>query len=216
VIALTLDMFLSSDLKICSEIYVPIQHNLLSKAKSLSDVKRIYTMFQATGQCREWLARHAAKVQLVEAGNTARGAGMAAEDPESAAIANPTAAEEYGLGVLAEHIEDNPRNRTRFWVVGRMQPGPSGRDKTSLLFSVAHRPGALNQALQSFSDHGISLTFIQSRPTKQTPWEYDFFVDVVGHVGEGPDAPLNRALEQLRSHAQVVRVLGSYPEAEDA
>jgi chorismate mutase / prephenate dehydratase len=123
------------------------------------------------------------------------------------------AAEHYGLKILAEQIEDNPRNRTRFWVVGRVQAPPTGRDKTSLLFSVAHKPGALARALAAFADNGVSLTFIESRPTKQTPWEYVFFVDVVGHVGCPEDSPLRQALGALEPHCIFCRVLGSYPEA---
>ena len=216
VIAQTLDRFLNGDLRICAEIYVPIQHNLLSNASSLEQVKRVYTMFQATAQCREWLTRNLSHVQLVDTTTTARGAALAAEDPETGAIANSAAAEEYGVNILAEHIEDNPRNRTRFWVVGRIQPPPSGKDKTSILFSVAHRPGALVRALDAFASNGVSLTFIESRPTKQTPWEYVFFVDATGHPDEGPDAPLARALASLQEECAFVRVLGSYPESEDA
>lgn len=214
VIARTLDEFLDCDLQICSEIYVPIQHNLLSRADSIADLKRVYTMFQATGQCKDWITRNLAHVELVETTTTARGAALAAEDPAAGAIANPAAAEEYGLNILAEHIEDNPRNWTRFWVIGRLAPGPAGKDKTSLLFSVPHEPGALVNALRSFSDHGVSMTFIESRPTKQTPWEYVFFIDVQGHRGSGPDAPLNRALKEFEPQCLFVRVLGSYPESE--
>lgn len=215
VIAHTLDMFLQCDLQIGSEIYVPIQHNLLSNASSLEKLKRVYTMFQATAQCREWIESQLGHVELVEATTTARGAALAAQDPEAGAIANLAAAEYYGLNVLAEHIEDNPRNRTRFWVIGRIQPPPSGRDKTSILFSVRHEPGALAHALAAFERYKVSLTFIESRPTKQTPWEYVFFVDVQGHTEEGPDNALQKALAQLKKLCLFVRVLGSYPEAEN-
>jgi chorismate mutase / prephenate dehydratase len=214
VVAPTLDRFLQSDLSICTEVYVPIHHNLLSKAASLDGLRRVYTMFQATAQCRDWIARHLGHVELVDTTTTARGAELAAQDPEAGAIANTAAAERYGLNVLAENIEDNPRNRTRFWVIGRLQPGPSGRDKSSLLFSVPHTPGALVRALSVLADHGVSLTFIESRPTKQNPWEYVFFVDVQGHAGEGPDTPLCRALEAFGERCLFMRVLGSYPEAE--
>ncbi|HEU4753090.1 MAG TPA: prephenate dehydratase [Armatimonadota bacterium] len=216
VVAQSLDMFLNSDVRVCAEIYVPIQHNLLSKAASLRDVRRVYTMFQATAQCRNWLSRNLPGVELVETTTTARAAGLAAQEPDAGAIANLAAAEQYGVPVLAEQIEDNPRNRTRFWVIGRLEPAPSGRDKTSILFSVSHRPGALVDALSTFSEHGVSLTFIESRPTKQTPWEYVFFIDVQGHVEEGPESPLVRALPHFREHCLFTRVLGSYPEAENA
>jgi chorismate mutase/prephenate dehydratase len=195
-------------------LFLPIHHNLLSQAESLEGLRRVYTMFQATAQCREWIGRHLQHVELVETTTTARGAELASKDPEAGAIANSAAAELYSLNVVAAQIEDNPRNRTRFWVIGKIQSQPSRRDKTSLLFSVAHRPGGLVHALEPFSRHGVSLTFIESRPTKLTPWEYVFFVDVVGHMGEGPESPLARAVEELREHCLYVRVLGSYPETE--
>lgn len=213
VIAQTLDQFLLGDLRISSELYVPIHHNLLSLAPSLDKVKRVYTMFQATGQCRTWISRHLSHVQLVDTTTTARGAELAAADPEAGAIANHAAAERFGLSILAENIEDNPRNHTRFWVIGRLEPAPSGRDKTSLLFAVPHTSGALVRALNVLSDHGVSLTFIESRPTKQTPWEYVFFVDVQGHP-DAPGSPLKEALPHLKEHCLFLRVLGSYPEAE--
>lgn len=214
VVARSLDPFLQCSLQICAEIYVPIQHNLLSNAASLQDVKRVYTMFQATGQCQEWIVRHLQHVDLVEVTTTAKGAELASKDPEAGAIANLAAAEHYGLDVLAEHIEDNPRNRTRFWAIGRLQPPPGGKDKTSILFSVPHKPGALVHALRAFDEHDVSMTFIESRPTKQTPWEYVFFIDVQGHVGEPEDSAFRQALERFRGHCTFVRILGSYPEAE--
>ncbi len=214
VIALTLDQFHRGDLRVCAEINVPIHHHLLSRADSLSAVQRVYTQFQATGQCRGWMAQHLSGIEIIETTTTAQGARFASEDPTAAAIANATAAEVYGLNVLAEHIEDNPRNYTRFWVLGRVPPGPSGQDKTSLIFSVPHQPGALVDALRTFADHGVTLTFIESRPTRQTPWEYYFFVDVLGHEAGGEDNPVPRALADLRARSTFVRVLGSYPEAE--
>lgn len=215
VVAPSLDLFLHGELKICSEIYVPIHHNLLSRAASLSEVRRVYTMFQATGQCRDWIRRNLQHVELLETTTTARGAALAAEEPEAAAIANHAAAEQYNLNVLAENIEDNPRNRTRFWAIGHLQPTPCGRDKTSILFSVPHRPGALVHALAAFSEHSVSLTFIESRPTKQRPWEYVFFIDVQGHVDSGAESSLGQALAEFEKHCLFMRVLGSYPEAEN-
>lgn len=215
VIAQTLDRFLNCDLHICSETYLPIQHHLLSHAPSVPDLRRVYTMFQSTAQCREWIGRHLGHVELVETTTTARGAELASREPDAGAIANRYAAEYYQVPVLAEHVEDNPRNRTRFWVVGNLQPAPSGRDKTSLLFAVPHRPGALVQALSTFAEHGVSLTFIESRPTKQTPWEYVFFVDLQGHPDD-PGSPLVQALPPFREQCLFTRILGSYPEAENS
>ncbi|MGV3720688.1 MAG: prephenate dehydratase [Actinomycetota bacterium] len=215
VIAQSLDQFLNCDLQICAETFVPIRHHLLSHAASLGEVKRAYTMFQTRAQCRSWISGHLGHVELVDTTTTARGAELAANEPEAAAIANSYAAEYYGVPILAEAIEDNPRNRTRFWVIGRLKPAPSGKDKTSLLFSVPHRPGALVHALSTFSEFGVSLTFIESRPTKQTPWEYVFFVDLQGHPDD-PQSPLSRALPTFQERCSFLRVLGSYPEAENA
>jgi chorismate mutase/prephenate dehydratase len=214
IVSHTLDTFLDSDLKICSEIYAPISHNLLSHCERLEAVQRIYTMPQATAQCRIWIERHLPKVELVEVTTTARAAEIAAREPEAAAIANAAAAEQYGLPILTEHIEDNPRNRTRFLVVGNLLPPPSGHDKTSIMFSVRHEAGELIRALGAFEKHDVNLTLIESRPTKRTPWEYVFFVDAVGHVDDPNDASLRKALARFREQCLFVKVLGSYPEAE--
>jgi chorismate mutase / prephenate dehydratase len=213
IVSYTLDRFLDSDLRVCAEIHLPIQHCIVSKAGSLTEIQRLYTMFQATAQCREWLARHLPSVELVEVSTTARAAQIAAGEARAAAIANTVAAAEYGLAVLAEGIEDSARNYTRFFVLGPTQPPPTARDKTSILFSVPHEAGALIRALAAFEKYDLNLTMIQSRPTKLTPWEYVFFVDVVGHVEEPGDSPLRRALQAFRERCMFVRVLGSYPDA---
>lgn len=215
IVSYTFDTFLDSDLQVCAEVHLPIRHSIVSKAGSLSEVRRLYTMFQATAQCRGWLARHLPQAELVEVTTTARAAQIAAGEPEAAAIANTVAAEAYGLTVLAEGIEDSARNYTRFFVLGRTQPPPTGRDKTSILFSVRHEAGALIRALAAFEKYDLNLTMIQSRPTKLTPWEYVFFVDVVGHVEDPGDSPLRRALALFRERCLFVRVLGSYPESSE-
>ncbi len=215
IVSYTFDRFLDSDLRVCAEIYLPIRHSIVSKAGSLADIRRLYTMFQATAQCQGWLARHLPQVELVEVSTTARAAQIAAGEPDAAAIANTVAAEEYGLALLAEGIEDNARNYTRFFVLGRTQPPPTGQDKTSILFSVPHEAGALVRALAAFEKYDRNLTLIQSRPTKLTPWEYVFFVDVDGHVEEPGDSPLRRALKLFQERCLFVRVLGSYPESSD-
>jgi chorismate mutase/prephenate dehydratase len=207
----TLDVFASTDVKVCSEIYVAIHHNLLSKATALEGIRRVYTHPQATAQCRQWLAVHLPDAEVVEATSTAQGARQAAEDPEAATIAGRAAADEYGLNLLFENIEDNPRNRTRFLVVGMNRPERTGHDKTSLMLSVRHEAGALYKALSAFQKHGINLTMIESRPTRQTPWEYLFFIDVQGYA---TDPPLATALAELEAGSLFVRNLGSYPEAE--
>jgi chorismate mutase / prephenate dehydratase len=207
----TLDVFPQTDVKICSEIFVPIHHNLLSKAERPEMIQRIYSHPQATAQCRQWLTVHLPHVDIVEALSTAQGAAQAVADPEAATIASRAAADEYGLNILSENIEDNPRNRTRFLVVGMNRPGRTGHDKTSVMFSVKHEAGALIRALSAFGNHGISMTMIESRPTKQTPWEYLFFIDVQGYV---EDDHVRTALTELEKETLFVRILGSYPEAD--
>lgn len=207
----SLDMFLKSDLKICAEVYLPICHCLLSKAEDLSQVKKIYSIPVATAQCRQWLTTHLKDVEIVDASTTAKAAILAANDPPSGAIAGELAAHVYGLNILADHIEDNPGNRTRFLAVGYLEPGPSGRDKTSIVFSVPHRAGSLYKALEVFFELDINLTLIESRPTKLLPWEYVFYVDAQGHQKE---EKMTRAVQMLKERASFLSVLGSYPEAD--
>lgn len=207
----TLDTFLTSSLKICSEVYLPITHNLLSLADDLSQIRRVYSIPTATAQCRNWLRANLPDIEIVDVSTTAKGAQLCTEEPTSAAIATSLAAEVYGLRLLAEHIEDNPQNRTRFLVVGAHEPPPSGKDKTSVMFSVAHKAGALFRAMSAFEKYDINLTMIESRPTKLTPWEYVFFIDCQGHIR---DTAVQKALAALQEHTLFVTVLGSYPEAE--
>ncbi|MDH7481353.1 MAG: prephenate dehydratase [Armatimonadota bacterium] len=207
----TLDTFLQSKLKICSEVYLPITHNLLSLAEDLSEIKCVYSIPTAVAQCRNWLRANLPNAEIKEVSTTAKAAQICATEKGSAAIATSLAAEYYGLKILAEHIEDNPQNRTRFLVVGYNEPAPSGKDKTSLMFSVAHKAGSLFRALSAFEKYDINLTMIESRPTKLTPWEYVFFVDCQGHF---KDAPIQKALNALKEYTLFVTVLGSYPEAE--
>lgn len=207
----TLDTFLTSNLKICSEVYLPITHNLLSRASSLSEIKRVYSIPTATAQCRNWLRANLPNAEIVDVSTTAKGAQLCAEEPTSAAIATSLAAELYDLKVIAEHIEDNPQNRTRFLVVGYNEPSPSGKDKTSVMFSVQHKAGSLYRAMSAFEKYDVNLTMIESRPTKLTPWEYVFFIDCQGHV---KDSQVQKALAALEEHTLFLTVLGSYPEAE--
>lgn len=211
IVSHTLDMFLLSDLRIIAEIFAPISHNLLSAGTEISQIKRVYSMPQAIAQCRNWLRTHLPGVEVLEASSTAKAAKLCQGYPSSAAVASSLAAREYGLNIIAEAIEDNPHNRTRFLVVGYSKPNPSGKDKTSIVFSVPHKSGSLYRALSIFDQEGINMTMIESRPTKQMPWEYVFFIDVQGHE---KDEAVQRALSELAEQAMFVRVLGSYPEAE--
>ena len=210
VVPLTLDALVESNLKIAAEVYVDIEHYLLSGCSDLETVARVYSHPQALAQCRIWLKSNLPRADLIPVGSTARAAELAARELGAAAIGPALAGELYQVPVLAEKIQDRAGNRTRFFVCGHSKSLPSGRDKTSLVFSVAHKSGALYQALGVFNQHDISMTFIQSHPTKQTPWEYMFFVDLEGHSQEEGVA---QALRELREHTHTLRVLGSYPEA---
>lgn len=210
VVPLTLDAFMESNLTVCAEIYVDIEHNLLSRATGLEAVKRVYSHPSALAQCRVWLRANLPTAEVIPVGSTARAAELAASESDSGAIGPALAGELHHAPIVRAKIQDQADNRTRFVVVGRVAAAPSGADKTSLLFSVPHRAGALHSALGVLSSHEINMTFIQSHPTKQTPWEYMFFVDVEGHQ-DGPQ--LSAALKELRDHTLVLRVLGSYPEA---
>ncbi len=210
VVQFTLDAFMESKLGICAEIYVDIEQYLLSHCRTLEEIKRVYSHPQPIAQCRIWLRANLPGVEIVPVGSTARAAELAAAESGAAAIAPALAGELHDLPVLAAKIHDEPDNRTRFFVIGNIASAGSGADKTSILFSVAHKAGALYSALAVFERHHINMTFIQSHPTKQTPWEYMFFVDVQGHRS---DPALSQALEELREHTLVLRLLGSYPEA---
>jgi chorismate mutase/prephenate dehydratase len=203
----TLDMFMESDLVICSEVSLEISHNLMAKCP-LKQVKRVYSKFEVFGQCRMWLESNLPAVELVEVSSTAKAAQQAAKVRDSAAIASSLAADCYGLKILAESIEDSSHNITRFLVIGKYQTPSTGRDKTSIMFSVKDRPGALHDMLVPFKKNRINLTKIESRPSKRKAWDYYFFVDLEGHAN---DAKVKRALEQLNRQSNILKVLGSYP-----
>jgi chorismate mutase/prephenate dehydratase len=205
----SLDMFINSEVKICGEIMSRISHDLLSKSGRYEEVKKIYSHPQALGQCREWLKKNFPHVQFEEAGSTAKAAQLAMEDSKIAAIASSLAAQLYGLRVVASQIEDNLNNYTRFLILGRRGSERTGRDKTSILFSISHTPGTLFRALQIFYEKGINLTKIESRPTKGKPWEYIFFIDFEGH---GTDTHVTEALDKLKENVFSIKVLGSYPQ----
>jgi len=208
----TLDTFVSSNLRIVSEVFVPIVHNLATRAERLEDIRTVYSHPQPFAQCRQWLRAHLAGVATVELSSTSRAAEAAAsEDSSAAAICPALAAEIHNLPILVEHIEDNPSNRTRFVVLGYNEPEPTGKDKTSIMFSVRHRAGELFRAMAAFEKYDVNLTMIESRPAKVASWEYVFYVDVQGHLR---DPHVAKAVNQLREHALFVTVLGSYPAAE--
>ncbi len=206
----TLDMLVDSPLKVCSEVYLGISHNLLSKETNLKKIKRIYSIPQVFGQCRLWLESNMPQAELKEVSSTARGAEIASKENGAAAIGSIMAAREYGLKVLAKSIEDISHNTTRFLVVGRTMPKVTKGDKTSLMISVKDKIGALHDMLTPFKKNGINLTKIESRPSKKRPWEYYFFVDLEGHY---EDPKVKKALRDLKKECAYVKILGSYPKA---
>ncbi len=210
VITHTLDMFLNSPLKITGEVQLRVHHNLLSTTDAIDAVKRIYSHQQSLAQCRGWLDENLAAVERIAVSSNAEAARLAAQDEQAAAIASRDAADIYGLLVVEANIEDEPDNTTRFLVVGREAVPPSGKDKTSLLLSAANKPGALHRLLAPFARHGISMTRIESRPSRRGVWEYVFFVDIEGHAADNKVA---QALEALGDEAAMLKVLGSYPKA---
>ncbi|MBI5198258.1 MAG: prephenate dehydratase [Nitrospirae bacterium] len=206
----TLDMFVDSPLKINAEVLQEVSHHLLSVSGRMEDVKRIYSHPHAIAQCSHWLESHLPHVPVVEASSTARAAEMSEEDPTAAAIASELASKLYGLKIIKARIEDHAHNFTRFLVIGRGQVKKTGKDKTSIMFSVKDRVGALYQILQPLADLEINLTKIESRPSRKKVWEYLFFVDLEGHVEE---EKIQKALSRLEEGCQFLKVLGSYPVA---
>jgi chorismate mutase/prephenate dehydratase len=210
VVTHTLDMFVDSDLKIVSQIVLPVQYCLAGNCR-LQDIKRLYVHPQALGQCRQWVQEHLPKVEIFETSSNARSAELAAQGKVNAAITGILAAEKYGLPVLKQDIQDNAANATRFLVLGRQCSPPTGDDRTSLLVSVADKAGALHQAIAAFRRHKINMTKIESRPSKRKAWEYFFFIDCNGHM---QDRKVVKAIHLLGEHCNFVKVLGSYPNAE--
>ena len=210
VVTHTLDMFVDSDLKIVSQIVLPVQYCLAGNGR-LQDIKRLHVHPQALGQCRQWVQEHLPKVEIFETSSNARSAELAAKGKVNAAITGMLAAEKYGLRVLEQDIQDNADNATRFLVLGRQCSPPTGNDRTSLMLSVADKAGALHQAIAAFRRHKINMTKIESRPSKRKAWEYFFFIDCDGHV---QDRQVVKAIQLLGVHCNFVKVLGSYPNAE--
>jgi chorismate mutase/prephenate dehydratase len=206
----TLDRFLISPLYICGEVELRVQQYLMGRMKSLSEVERVCSHQQSLAQCRQWLAEHLPDAERVPVSSNAEGARRARDEHGTAAIGPQAAAEVYGLGILVAEIEDQPDNTTRFLVVGNKTFRPSGEDKTTLLVSAGKTsaPGALYQLLEPLALAGISMTRIESRPSRRRKWDYVFFIDIEGHVEEPRVAA---ALEELKKRCSLFRILGSYP-----
>ena len=205
----TLDMFMESELKICSEISLEVSHNILANC-TMKQIKKVYSNPQVFGQCRIWLEANLPKAELVEVSSTTKAAELAVKEKNTAAIASSLASECYGLNILARSIEDSAHNVTRFLVIGIAEGKPTKRDKTSIMFSVKDRVGALHDMLVPFKKNRINLTKIESRPSKKKAWEYYFFVDMAGHY---KDKNVKRALGELEGRCTYLKILGSYPMA---
>lgn len=208
----TLDMFLNSPLKICGEIELRIQQHLMGQMQDLRKIARICSHQQSLAQCRSWLDENLSGIERIPVSSNAEGARRARDEKGTAAIAGQAAAEVYGLNVIVANIEDQADNTTRFFVIGRKLFNPSGTDRTTLLFSAGDTdsPGALHRLLEPFARRRISLTRIESRPSRRRKWDYVFFIDAEGHADV---EPLKSALEDLKAQASLIRVLGSYPKA---
>ena len=209
-VSTTLDLLLSTPLKICGESHLRIRHQLMTHPSidNVSAIRRVYSHAQSLSQCQQWLSSHLPQAERIPVASNADAATRAATDPESAAIAGEIAAERYGLKIQAQDIEDSADNTTRFVVLGTQEVGPSGRDKTSMVLSAPNRPGAIHKLLEPLAVHGVSMSRLESRPSRTGLWEYVFFVDIEGHVSE---PAVSKALDEMRTQASFLKVLGSYP-----
>ena len=205
----TLDAFVDTDVKICSEVLMAIHHNLLANCP-LEQIERVYSKPEVFSQCRNWLSATFKEANTIAAASTAKAAQMAVSETNAAAIGSRVAAEVYGLKIVCENIEDIANNVTRFLVIAKEDAKPTGEDKTAVLFSTAHKAGALADVLDVFKQHDINLTNIESRPSKKRQWEYYFFVDFVGHR---TSESVMKGLEEARKHCLQLSVLGSFPRA---
>ena len=212
----TLDLLLLTPLRICAEIELRVQQNLLSKEPDAGAIRRVYSHAQSLAQCAGWLARHLPGAERIPVASNAEAARRAADEAGAAAIAGEAAGERYKLNLLARSIEDDPTNTTRFLVLGRIEPRPTGRDRTSLVMSAENKPGAVHALLSPLAEHRVSMTRIESRPARlgkksgSSLWEYVFFVDVEGHES---DERVAKAIAALKGKAPFLKILGSYPVA---
>ena len=210
VVSHTLDNFISSNLKVCGEVEIRVHHHLMVSPDAESEIKKIYSHQQTLGQCRRWLNGHYPNVPRIPVTSNAEAARRVAEEPGAAAIAGEIAAGIYDLNIISRQIEDESDNTTRFIVVGREDIGPSGNDKTSIMVSTHNQPGALYKLLEPFHRNDVSLTSIETRPSRTGTWSYVFFIDFEGHRDE---EKIVRVLSEIDADALEVKLLGSYPRA---
>jgi len=208
VISYTLDMFMDYDLKVAAEVMLEITHNLLSKSGNKTKIEKVYSFSPATVQCRRWLESNLSGIPIIEATSTAKAAELASQDDKAAAIASELAAKVYDLHFVEKNIGDSKHNFTRFLVISKEYTQKTGRDKTSIMFSIKDKPGALHDILSPFKKSKINLTKIESRPSKRKAWEYIFFVDMEGHID---DRKVRKAIDSIKDNCLYVKILGSYP-----
>ncbi len=204
----TLDLLMQTPLSISGEVALAVQHSLMTKTGTMAGVSRICAHSQALAQCQAWLNEHYPQTERRAVASNGEAARMASEDDSVAAIAGDAAAKRYALAIAHAHIQDDPHNRTRFFVIGTLRPGVSGRDQTSLVLSVPNKSGAVYELLAPLAKHGVSMTRFESRPARTGRWEYYFFVDIEGHAD---DPKVSQALAELQTQAAFFKVLGSYP-----
>ncbi len=212
IVSHTLDMFFDSDCKICSEILMEVSHSMLSREIEISKIKKIYSHPQAFAQCEMWLEENMPSVQCVAVSSTAKAASLAQKEKGSAAIASTMAAKIYNLNTIAHNIEDIRENITRFFIIGKKITSCSEDSKTTIMFSIKDRVGALHDMLVPFKKNAINLTKIESRPSRIKAWQYIFFIDIKGHMD---NEDVRCALDELRANCMFLKILGSYPAATD-
>jgi len=204
----TLDLLLQTTLFISGELSISVHHSLMTKSGTMEGITRICAHSQALAQCQVWLNQNYPNIERQAVASNGEAARIASEDPTAAAIAGEIAGQRYNLGVVKAHVQDDPHNRTRFAVIGRLQPTPSGKDQTSLVLAVPNKAGAVYNMLAPLAKHGVSMTRFESRPARTGTWEYYFYVDVEGHAQEEKVA---KAMDELKQSAPFFKVLGSYP-----
>jgi chorismate mutase/prephenate dehydratase len=210
IVNVSMDLFADTSVQICGELYLEVSHDLVNKSGQRADIEVIYTHPQPYAQCRGWLSAHLPEIPILEVASTGVAAQKAAKNSNAAAIASSFAAPLYDLRVVESRIEDQPGNVTHFFVIGPDAPGPTGRDKTTILFAVDNIPGALYKTLKPLADRDLNMTRIVSRPAKNENWRYLFFVDLDGHQ---TDSEVAAALEEVRNISAHFKLLGSFPRA---
>ena len=207
----TMDLLVASPLTICGEVVLRVRQNLMAKNEAAPAIfSRVYSHPQSLGQCAGWLVQNMPRAEQVPVASNAEAAVRVATEPTACAIGPELAAQRYGLKLLATGIEDDPRNMTRFLVLGRKACGPTGRDRTSLVMSAPNKPGAVLDLISPFARNSVSMTRIESRPARTGQWEYLFFIDIDGHQD---DAPVKQSLDEVRQKAPFLKIFGSYPAA---